>query len=309
MKNQKVVLIGQSGQVNENLSHYLDISSFPISSRPEVEQISFRNAILDHDSVPRGADVYVIGGRMGAYREAIDELSYNIEMDNNDRPVAIIDLSPTHRDECNWTRVVSRSELVDVVNDRNDVLRLTQPGCIATAGIIALRPLMQQGLIESTTSLYLDVTTGTSTGGVELQKRFAEEDITQSNHSLESPHQHVGEIRRVLGMTNNIVMMPKVVNRERNINLFVHVPDVSFSDVDDAFVSPENDIDRVRLQPLVPIKKLFGQMSFLTAYCAYWPSPSGDGVIVQVVMDNIMRGSVLPAIDLIQASLRNVSSR
>lgn len=308
MSSQKIVLIGNSGLVNTELARTIPTSLLTLRHH-DLEVVSFREAVSSNSaSIPKGADVYVIGGRMGAHRDDIDNMAHDIIMDSP-RPVAVIDLSPTHRGDEDWDCITSAQDLEMVLARDGDVLRLTQPGCIATAAIVALRPLVDAGLLSADERLYLDVTTGTSTGGTELEQRFKDEAIVQSNHSLVYPHQHVAEIQRALGIENKIVLMPKVVNRDRNINLFVHLPNVSFEQADEAFVCPSAAGRGVRQQPMVPVKKLFSSMTFLTAYCAYWPAPSGEGTIVQVVMDNIMRGSVLPAIDLIDGALKHVSSR
>ncbi len=137
----------------------------------------------------------------------------------------VIDASTAHRVNPDWT-----FGLPEMAGKQRDQIRaakrISNPGCHATAFILAVKPLVAAGLLPSDTQLACNSITGYSGGG----KRMIEE--YQSPQRIEAPrpyaltliHKHLPEMVYYTGLTQTPIFQPIVGPYYKGLTLtaFLH---------------------------------------------------------------------------------------
>ncbi len=162
-----------------------------------------------------------------------------------------------------WYKVIhSERELVDkavyglpeIFRDKiSQTVLVANPGCYATAVILALYPLVKEGLIRG--PVIADCKSGVTGGGRKLNQRFHFPECNESFMAYSvSGHRHNPEMEEVLtratGIETKILFIPHLVPMNRGIlaTLYVELAEsIGIKDVEEAFFNAYKDEPFVRL--------------------------------------------------------------
>lgn len=197
-----VFVDGQEGTTGLRIHEYL-------AARSDIEVLRIdadkRKDPAERARLLNAADVAFLCLPDAASREAA-------AMINNPR-TCLIDASTAHRISPGWA-----FGLPELAPDQRDKIRaskrIANPGCHASAFILALRPLLDAGLLSPDALLSATSITGYSGGG----KSMISEYETTSERKLTSPrpyalglnHKHLPEMARHTGLQQPPVFMPIV---------------------------------------------------------------------------------------------------
>ena len=197
-----VFVDGQEGTTGLRIHDYL-------AARSDIEVLRIdadkRKDPAERARLLNAADVAFLCLPDAASREAA-------AMINNPR-TCLIDASTAHRISPGWA-----FGLPELAPDQRDKIRaskrIANPGCHASAFILALRPLLDAGLLSPDALLSATSITGYSGGG----KSMISEYETTSERKLTSPrpyalglnHKHLPEMARHTGLQQPPVFMPIV---------------------------------------------------------------------------------------------------
>ena len=197
-----VFVDGQEGTTGLRIHEYL-------AARSDIEVLRIdadkRKDPAERARLLNAADVAFLCLPDAASREAA-------AMINNPR-TCLIDASTAHRISPGWV-----FGLPELAPDQRDKIRaskrIANPGCHASAFILALRPLLDAGLLSPDALLSATSITGYSGGG----KSMISEYETTSERKLTSPrpyalglnHKHLPEMARHTGLQQPPVFMPIV---------------------------------------------------------------------------------------------------
>ncbi len=200
----KVFVDGQEGTTGLRLLDYL-------SARSDVELLRIdddkRKDPAERGRFLNAADVAFLCLPDGASREAVSLV-------NNDN-TCIIDASTAFRTDTGWA--YGLPELARGQRERiRDSKRIAVPGCHASAFVLAVRPLVDAGVLPADTLLSAFSLTGYSGGGKKMIAEFE----AGGNPKLESPrpyalgldHKHLPEMRVQTGLADAPVFSPVVGN-------------------------------------------------------------------------------------------------
>lgn len=140
----------------------------------------------------------------------------------------IIDASTAHRVATGWTYGVP--ELAPAYRDAiRTAKRIANPGCHATAFALAIRPLVQRGLLPADFPVSCFSLTGYSGGG---KKMIADYETSPRPATLQSPrpyalalmHKHLPEMRVHTGLARPPVFNPVVASFYQGLAVTVPLP-------------------------------------------------------------------------------------
>ena len=127
----------------------------------------------------------------------------------------LIDTSTAFRTAPGW--VYGLPELAPGQRARiAEATRVSNPGCYATALILALRPLVDAGLLRADVPLVVHALTGYSGGGRSLIERWENPDrgllahVYEAPYALERVHKHVPEMQHYAGLLREPQFVPAV---------------------------------------------------------------------------------------------------
>ncbi len=206
-----------------------------------------------------------------------------------------------------WYRVVHRARelaesavygMPELFRDEIAGARLVaNPGCYATSVILALYPLVKEGIVRGT--VVADCKSGVTGGGRKLNQRFHFPECNESFMAYSvSGHRHNPEMEEVLkratGMDVGILFVPHLVPMNRGILSTLYVEpaqSVGPEDVERAFKEAYGNEPFVRVYPrgLLPTTKDVRG----TNYCDIgfvWREDAGRLVVVSAI-DNLTKGA------------------
>jgi N-acetyl-gamma-glutamyl-phosphate reductase len=143
----------------------------------------------------------------------IDAAKESVTLVDNPR-TCVIDASTAHRVNPAWT-----FGLPELARDQREKIRaakrISNPGCHATAFILALKPLVAAGLLPTDTQVAANSITGYSGGGKKMIEQYQ---AAQAGSSLNAPrpyaltlvHKHQPEMCAYTGLTVTPVFQPIV---------------------------------------------------------------------------------------------------
>jgi N-acetyl-gamma-glutamyl-phosphate reductase len=200
----KVFVDGQEGttglQINEYLAQRADIELLRIDSDK-------RKDLAERKRLINASDVTFLCLPDDAAKESVTLV------DNPD--TCIIDASTAHRVNPAWT-----FGLPELAKDQRAKIRaskrIANPGCHASAFILALRPLVAGGLIAVDTQIAANSITGYSGGGKKMIADY--EAASASATALKAPrpyalglaHKHLPEMQAYTGLTAAPIFQPIV---------------------------------------------------------------------------------------------------
>ncbi len=196
----KVFVDGQEGttglQINEYLGKRADIDLLKIDSGK-------RKDLAERKRLINASDVTFLCLPDDAARESVTLV------DNPD--TCIIDASTAHRVHPAWT-----FGLPELAPDQRAKIRaskrIANPGCHATAFILALRPLVASGLVAVDTQMAANSITGYSGGGKSMIAHYespARIDAPRP-YALALTHKHLPEMQAYTGLTAAPIFQPIV---------------------------------------------------------------------------------------------------
>ena len=200
----KVFVDGQEGttglQINEYLAQRSDIELLKIDS-DKRKDLAERKRLINE------SDITFLCLPDEAAKESVSLV---------DNPkTCVIDASTAHRVNPDWT--FGLPELAKEQRDRiRAAKRIANPGCHATAFILAVRPLVQAGLLPAATQLAANSITGYSGGGKSMIADYQK--AAESPTALKAPrpyalalaHKHLPEMQAYTGLTAAPIFQPIV---------------------------------------------------------------------------------------------------
>lgn len=123
----------------------------------------------------------------------------------------IIDASTAHRVDPEWA--FGLPELMPGQRDRlSSAARISNPGCHATAFILAVKPLVAGGLLPADTPLAVNSITGYSGGGKKMIESYRGPQRIDAPrpYALTLVHKHLPEMRHYAGLTQVPIFQPIV---------------------------------------------------------------------------------------------------
>lgn len=203
----RVFIDGREGttglQIQERLSGRTDIEllDIPDDHRKDPEK---KREIYSH------ADVVILCLPDAASKEAAILLH-----ETNTR---IIDASTAHRVAEGWVYGLPELSPGQRENIRNAV-RVANPGCYPTGFLLAVRPLVDAGLVPPAYPMTVFALSGYSGGGKKMIQAFTEHDHSGQSpdwtvrpYALALTHKHVPEMRVHAGLSSAPIFCPAVGN-------------------------------------------------------------------------------------------------
>ena len=198
----RVYVDGQEGTTGLRIHEYL-------AKRDDVEVLSIaqdkRKDATERARLLNAADVAFLCLPDAAAREAVSLVT-------NPR-TCIIDASTAHRTAPGWV-----FGLPELASEQRDCLRETKrianPGCHSTGFILLLRPLVDAGLVPTSSQITATSITGYSGGGRKMIERYTQGDdpklAAPMPYGLTLAHKHVPEMRVHGRLEVSPVFMPIV---------------------------------------------------------------------------------------------------
>ena len=113
---------------------------------------------------------------------------------NSNISAVVIDSSSFHRVDPSWVYgfpELKKGQKKLIINSK----RIANPGCYASAAISIIRPLVEGGVLQSTSPLVIHAVSGYTGGGKEMIKHFTQPDSEPFIHyGLSMNHKHLKEI-------------------------------------------------------------------------------------------------------------------
>lgn len=158
-------------------------------------------------------------------------------------PARLLDASTAHRVNPDW--VYGLPELCPGQRDAIANARLvSNPGCYPTGFLLAVRPLLDSGLIRKDAPLTISALSGYSGGGRKMIERYEARAAEQPDnlwyfrpYGLKLSHKHVPEMTLYAGLDKAPFFLPSVGHFAQG--MLVNVP--LFRE----FLAPDTDIDRI----------------------------------------------------------------
>ncbi|MBW2280884.1 MAG: N-acetyl-gamma-glutamyl-phosphate reductase [Deltaproteobacteria bacterium] len=127
----------------------------------------------------------------------------------------LVDASTAHRVDESW--VFGLPEMTPDQRDRIRGARLvSNPGCYPTAVVLALRPLIEAGLLASDAPVSVRAVSGYSGGGRALIERWQDAGtgllnlVHDAPYAIDRVHKHVPEMTRFSGLEHSPAFVPSV---------------------------------------------------------------------------------------------------
>jgi len=182
-----------------------------LAERDDVELLVASEAQRKDESVRRellnAADLAVLCLPDDSAREAVSWI------ENPD--TRVIDASTAHRVGEGW--VFGLPELTPGQRDEiRSAKRVSNPGCYASAVILAVRPLVDAGLVSDGVALSVHALSGYSGGGRSLIERWQDADrgllqlAHEAPYALDRVHKHVPEMTHYAGLSQPPHFVPAV---------------------------------------------------------------------------------------------------
>jgi N-acetyl-gamma-glutamyl-phosphate reductase len=196
----KVFVDGQEGTTGLQINELL-------AKRPDVEVLKIdadkRKDPAERKRLINASDITFLCLPDAAAKEAV------ALVDNPD--TCVIDASTAHRVDPAWT-----FGLPELARDQRAKIRvakrITNPGCHATAFILALKPLVAGGLLPAETQVAANSITGYSGGGKKMIEHYrsAQRIDAPRPYALGLVHKHLPEMSVYTGLTVTPIFEPIV---------------------------------------------------------------------------------------------------
>ena len=285
----KVFIDGQEGTTGLEISGHLsareDISIVPVEER-------FRKDVSYKRERYAEADVVVLCLPDEAAREAVAL----------DKEARFLDASTAHRTAPAW--VYGLPELL--LQTRESIATaqyVSNPGCYPTGFLLAVRPLIDLGIVPTSQKLQVHAVSGYSGGGKKLISRYdshRNQLMDTRVYALSLEHKHVPEMRCHANLENSPFFLPAVGPFYRGMVVNFALPSTDAKSVFDAWNSKYEGEPFVRVLPIGGNDVL--EDGFLSAERCNQTnrvdllvSTNGDDAVVCAVLDNLGKGAASAA--------------
>ena len=199
----KVFIDGSAGttglRINDRLSGRNDIELLSIPDE-------LRKDIKTKTEIINSADIVFL-----CLPDAAAIESVGLVKNNN---TVIIDTSTAHRTLDGWT--YGFPELIGTEKIKTSK-RIANPGCHASGFVALIKPLIDNGLIKTSTLLSCFSLTGYSGGGKGMIAEYESQDINPlylapRQYGLTQSHKHLKEMAKISGLENAPIFSPIVAN-------------------------------------------------------------------------------------------------
>lgn len=226
-----------------------------------------------------------------------------------ERDVRVIDLGPDFRlrNAAEWSRWYKQEHACpELLNEAvyglpelnreaiRDARLVANPGCYPTCTLLAVLPLLENGLIDPS-RIIVDAKSGVSGAGRQAQVRtlLCEAGENLSVYGLPG-HRHHPEISQLLRQVGkeevNLVFVPHLVPMTRGMETTVYIElnrqDVDVQDLYERRYASETFVDVLPSGSMPDTKSVNG-----TNICRIAVHEAGDTVIVLAVIDNLTKGA------------------
>jgi len=211
----------------------------------------------------------------------------------------ILDVSPAYRESPEWVYGLTHANAGLIYGAK----LVANPGCFATAALILLQPLLDASIISYDQDLLISAIGGYTTGGHKLISKHESNDSGEplvEIYNFGSEHRHISEIRRVTGLTGQLIITPIIGPHARGTHVHMIVPntDRSLYDIFNTRYQRSNDIEvYLGKKTYRPDEMAFNQGArvFINQGQSY--------NVVTCQMDNLFKGAVSQAMDNIKLML------
>jgi N-acetyl-gamma-glutamyl-phosphate reductase len=228
----------------------------------------------------KGFDVVVLCGS--------DSKTAIAALDQDAPDTRVLDISQSHRFAPGWTyglRELNGSAQI------KGARRVANPGCVASAAILMLNPLLTQPIGHVPTTLYLDVTGGSTMAGSGPQ--------SERLSALNTQHPHITEIARVCHLEESRLWLFPTVSPSysRGIRCALPLPGISLSipDVLEIWRTAYATHPEIKISGYTG-RSIAGDVwaGQLGAWLTAVPHP--DGMLAVAAIDNLLKGAVETAV-------------
>lgn len=207
----KVFVDGQHGTTGLKIHEFL-------SKHPEVQLMNIdyemRRDVKIRKEYINNADIVFLCLPDNAAKEVVSLVENN--------HTKIIDASTAHRTNDEWAYGIPelcKSQREKIKNSN----RVTVPGCHATATIVALAPLVKEGIVPADYPVTITSVTGYSGGGKEMIAKYEDEKNeylkVPRHYALNLNHKHLPEIKKYTGLKCEPIFMPIVSNYYQGLTI------------------------------------------------------------------------------------------
>ncbi|MDJ0786028.1 MAG: N-acetyl-gamma-glutamyl-phosphate reductase [Myxococcota bacterium] len=232
----------------------------------------------------------------------------------------IVDASTAHRVSDGWVY-----GLVELEPDRRDRIRkaerVSNPGCWPSGFLLAVRPLIDAGLLESSAPLSIHGLSGYTGGGRQMIEKWEDPESGlvalpfESPYALDRVHKHAPEMTVYSGLTDAPQFVPSVGPFPCGMRIEVPLPAGLRPAHASAKVIHEALAERYRGEPFVSVRPLSeqapaGEHALDPRQCndtnrmelLVQPHPSGH-VLLVALLDNLGKGASGAAIQCLNLML------
>jgi N-acetyl-gamma-glutamyl-phosphate reductase len=147
----------------------------------------------------------------------------------DDRRTCVIDASTAHRVDPAWTFGLPELDPGQRAKIRAS-RRIANPGCHASAFILAVRPLVADGLLPAATRIAASSISGYSGGGKKLIASYAARRLDAPRpYALGQTHKHLPEMRLYAGLDATPIFQPIVGPFYQGLAVTVYLHSAQFS--------------------------------------------------------------------------------
>jgi N-acetyl-gamma-glutamyl-phosphate reductase len=201
----KIFIDGQAGttglQIHERLQDRADIEILAISDAHRKDTEIKRQII-------EAADVVILCLPDDAARETVQLAPSN--------KARFIDASTAHRIHPEW--VYGLPELNNAQRSQIQSARLvSNPGCYPTGFLLAIAPLVEQGLLKLSSPISVSAVSGYSGGGRQMMEEYQQRKIDHPDdlwhvrpYALQLAHKHIPEMKHYAHLEKTPLFMPYV---------------------------------------------------------------------------------------------------
>lgn len=213
----KVFIDGQVGttglQIHEILSNRADLELLEISDQDRKDQ-AVKLALINE------SDLVILCLPDDAARESVSLIT--------NPNVKVLDASTAHRVHEDWVY-----GLPELHPEQRGLIkkahRVSNPGCYPTGFLLAVAPLVNAGIIPTTTPLTINAISGFSGGGRKMIERYVARNAdpeelpwTIRPYGLDLAHKHVPEMQHYASLEKRPLFVPSVGNFHQG--MLVQIP-------------------------------------------------------------------------------------
>ena len=214
-----------------------------------------------------------------------------------------LDASTAHRTAPNW--VYGLPELTDCARSAIATAQyVANPGCYPTGFLLAVRPLIEQGIVQKDQRLNVHAVSGYSGGGKKLISAYepnADGHMDTRLYSLNLQHKHLPEMQHHAGLHHAPLFVPSVGPFYRGMSVTFVLPATDAHAIHNAWTDAYATEQFIQILPIgggdaVEGGFLSAEGCNLTNRVDLIVTTNGDDSMVCAVLDNLGKGAASAAV-------------